>query len=591
MLPPSVPPPGAPARLAFRSLWLAAVGLPLLAFAAGAWISWREIESEARQRLLRSVDMLHEHALRSFETQEAQLTALEARIAGMDWVTMAESEALHRFLVRLTESTPFLAGFGLVDPQGRMVASSAGPTFPLVPTDQGARDYVLAHQRYGVASTYLGEQVVAAQTRRRLFTFSRAWRAAEGEPPGVIVAAFSSDGFSRFYASVAESGDDRIALVRTDGALLARHPPTPGPMRFPADAPIMRALASGAGGAMTFDAPSAVDGVPRLNAVRQVGDYPAAIIYGIGPATLRAALWQRLLPLGGMAGVAAALLLGLTAMAQGATRREAEALSRAAAESEAARSEAEARAAAEQRLRQAERSAALGRIAAGVAHDMNNLVQAVLASALLLQRRAETAGEVRRIAGLLDSAAARGQRVARRLLGFGRPAPQPPEGFRPAEVLAGLDELMGGLMGSGMRLEIEAAAGLPPLSADRAEFETVLLNLAVNARDAMGGTGVVRIRAAPAELGAGPHAAAQPWVRVSVADTGSGMPEAVLKRVGEPFFTTKPEGEGTGLGLMMARQFAEGAGGTLTIESREGEGTVVSLWLPATKAAAMSAAV
>lgn len=578
--------PAAGARLAFGSLWLAAVSVPLLALSVAAWISWREVEAEARARVRRGVDILHEHALRSFETQEALLAAIEARLAGMDWPAIATSEELHRFLLRLDDRTPFLAGFGLVDPDGRMVAASAPANFPMVPLDQRDRDYVRAHQQGGETGSHVGEQVVTRQSRQRLFTLSRPWRVpGDSGPPGVVVGAFSAESFGTFYASLAESPDDRIALVRLDGALLARHPPTPAPLRFGPDAPLMRSLREQPGPAGIFDAPSAVDGVARLNGFRQVGDYPVVVLYGIGPAALRAAFWQRFWPQIGIAASAMALLLGLTAFARAATAGEAAALAREAAGAETALAEAEARARVETRLRHAERSAALGQIAAGVAHDMGNLVQAVLASARALERRAELPEEVRRIAGLLDAAASRGQRVAGRLLTFGRPVAQPEASFDLAEALSGLDEMMGGLLGSGVHLEVRAAAGLPKVLADRAEFETVLLNLAVNARDAMDGAGVVRVDAEMASAvpeGAAPH----PWVRVAVADSGVGMPEAVLQRAGEPFFTTKPPGKGTGLGLMMARQFAERAGGALTIASRVGEGTTVTLWLPAGRAAA-----
>jgi two-component system NtrC family sensor kinase len=572
------PPPGPP-RAAFLPLWVVAVALPLLGFLLGAWLIWRDVEDEARARLVRSVDVLHEHALRAFETQDALLTAVEARVAGLGWDEMAASEDLHLFLGRLDDATSLLRGFGIVDPAGRMIVSSARGFFPMPPNDMSARDYVRA-TRAGVAGSHVSDQFVSSPTGTRLFTLSRALRArGEASTPGTLVGAFSVANFGAFYASIAETQDDRVALVRLDGALLARHPPTPAPVQFAPDTPLMAVLRAQGGDAGVFRAPSAVDGVPRLNAFRRIGPYPVVVLYGIGPATLQEEAWRRLLPLAGMAGGAMLLLLMLTALVRRAARREALALSAAAAEAEAARAEAEARATAEQRLRQSERSAALGQVAAGVAHDMNNLVQAVLASAKLLERRAGAPEEVRRIAELLSAAATRGQRVAHRMLAFGRP-PQRAEGFAMAEALGGLEEALGGLLGSGVRLKVEAEPSLPEVPADRSDFETVLVNLVVNARDAMPRGGLVRVRAALVQEAPSDLPSGGPWVRVSVADSGTGMTEELLQRVGEPFFSTKPPGQGTGLGLLMARQFAERAGGGMAIDSRPGEGTTVTLWLP-----------
>ena len=577
-----------PDRATFWPLWAAAVVLPLLGFALSAFLAWQSVRNEALGRIGRTVDMLHEHALRSFEAQEALLTAIDARIEGLDWAAISTSEELHRFLVRLDDSTPFLAGFALVDPTGRLAMTSGREPPPLAPVDFTGREFVRAHREGTAAETFISEQFLSREQRPR-FAMSRAAHGeSAGSPPGVLAGVFSSDSFSRFYASVTESSDDRVALVRLDGALLARHPPTPAPIRFNAATPLMRALAAQGSDSGVFNAPSGVDGVPRLNAFRRIGTYPVVVLYGVGPATLDAALWRRLVPLAGMSAAAAALLLGLTALVRRATRREARALARAAAEAETARAEAEARTTAEQRLRQSERSAALGQVTAGVAHDMNNLVQAVMASAKLLERRAAVPEEVRRIAGMLAGAAARGQRVAHRMLAFGRPAAQA-EGFQAAEALAGLEELLGGLLGSGVRLLVEVEGPLPEVRADRPEFETVLVNLVVNARDAMPGGGVVRVTARQAEEGPPGLRAGGPWVRVDVADGGLGMSEELLLRAGEPFFTTKPPGQGTGLGLLMARQFAERAGGALTIESRPGEGTTVTLWLPLGRPGALRA--
>ena len=153
------------------------------------------------------------------------------------------------------------------------------------------------------------------------------------------------------------------------------------------------------------------------------------------------------------------------------------------------------------------------------------------------------------------------------------------------ELLAALSELLAHTMGTGIRVHVATEPQLPPIFADRSQLETMLVNLATNARDAMSGQGTITLSAAAA-LFAGDEpdrpVRLKPgaYVRLSMRDTGVGMVSKVLARASEPFFTTKPEGKGTGLGLAMVRGFAEQSGGALHIDSAPGQGTTVSLWLP-----------
>lgn len=555
----------------------------MLGFLLGAWLAWQEVQAEGRQRVLRSVDLLHEHALRAFEMQEALLEAVDARIAPLDWDAIATSADVHRFLLRLRAQARLASGFGLVNPAGHMVMLSRDDAFPLAPIDQRDRDYVQAHQA-GHPGTYVGIAVASRPSGQLAFPMARLRSLPDGgHDGGILVSAFTVDSFVRFYTAVQETPGDRVALVRLDGALLAGTipPSADGAMRLAATAPLLRALQSAGPAAQLLEAGAALDGATGFVGHRRVAGYPVAVVFGLSRASLREAWWPRLwlLGAGSLAGVA--LLLGLTGLAARSARRESTALLAAAAEAEAARRAAEGRAQAEHRLRQSERIAALGQVSAGVAHDMNNLVQNVLASARLLDRRAGQPEEVRRLAALLRDAAERGQRLAHRMLDFGRPAGRAEESFDLAGAIGGVRDLVGGLLGSGVRLVATVPPGLPEALADRGEFETVLVNLAVNARDAMAGRGEVRVSAALAGVVPPELRRAGPWLRVDVSDSGRGMTAEVLARAGEPFFSTKPRGEGTGLGLMMARQFAERAGGTLSIGSAPGQGTTVTLWLPA----------
>ena len=243
---------------------------------------------------------------------------------------------------------------------------------------------------------------------------------------------------------------------------------------------------------------------------------------------------------------------------------------------------------AEDDLRQSQRMEALGQLAGGVAHDFNNVLQAIAGGARLIQRRPEDPDTVRRLAGLVVDAADRGASVTRRLLSFARRGALKPGPVEAGPLLDNLREMLARTLGGGIRIEAHAEPGLPALMADQGQLETVLVNLATNARDAMlGDDGLpapgMNAVALSAALDDGRSAALPPgcYVRLDVADTGPGMDPETLAHAAEPFFTTKPRGRGTGLGLAVARGFAEQSGGALVLHSEPGQGTTAQLWFPA----------
>ena len=574
---------------------MAAVLLPLLAFAGGAWWSWRQVEAEARARLARTAQMLEEHALRAFETQETALTAVERAIDGMGWEEIAASRGLHELLRALDRGTAALSGIGLVRPDGWMVAVAA--EFPFRPVDVADREYYRANLA-GPAGSFVGEVVVSRPREVPVFSLSRARRdPATGAFDGVVVAAFAPGYFSDFYTQVVESQGDAVALLRLDGALLARAPPVPdwNSRAARTGAALTIALAPPGHGLVTTR--SVVDGTERLVAVRRLRSYPVAVAYGLDLAVPRAAWLRQSVGLGAVSGLAALLLLGLTWLAQDRARREREAL-------ECARAEAERRAEAEAKLREGQRLEVLGQLAAGVAHDFRNTVQAVQGGVRLIRQALDAGdpGQARTVAGMVADAAGRGAALTERMLSVARPrrggggAPDAEGGaarLDPARAVAETCELLRRTVGRGVRLRCELARGLPAaVRGEAAELEAALINLVVNARDAMprgGGAGVLVTAAAEGVVAGARHPAglaAGRYARIAVVDSGGGMDAATLARATEAFFTTKPRGEGTGLGLSTVRAFAEGAGGALRIESEPGRGTTVTLWLPEVGAAA-----
>jgi PAS domain S-box-containing protein len=247
--------------------------------------------------------------------------------------------------------------------------------------------------------------------------------------------------------------------------------------------------------------------------------------------------------------------------------------------------EVSAREAAQSRAAHAEQVQALGQLAGGIAHDFNNVLQVVKDAATLIERRRGGDPSIARLAGLAREAAQRGGSITRRLLAFGRRGDLHAEPLDVAGVLNSLREIFVHTLGASIDVRIAAAAGIPRVFADKAQFETVLVNLAVNARDAMPDGGRLTISATSEAVSAGNSThpsvlAPGRYLRIAVADTGSGMEAATLARALEPFYTTKAEGIGTGLGLPMARNFTEQCGGALDLDSLPGRGTTATLWLP-----------
>ncbi|WP_454762251.1 PAS domain-containing protein [Caulobacter segnis] len=238
-------------------------------------------------------------------------------------------------------------------------------------------------------------------------------------------------------------------------------------------------------------------------------------------------------------------------------------------------------AATQEALRQAQKMDAMGQLTGGVAHDFNNLLTPIVGSLDLLQRQGVGgAREQRLIAGAIQSAD-RAKTLVQRLLAFARRQPLKASAVDVGQLVDGMADLLASTTGPQIRVVVEIAPNLPPAKADPNQLEMALLNLGVNARDAMPDGGTLRISATCEHVG---HDRGNPkrgdYVRLSVADTGVGMDEATLARAVEPFFSTKGIGKGTGLGLSMAHGLAAQLGGALTVKSRVGVGTNVELWLP-----------
>jgi signal transduction histidine kinase len=238
---------------------------------------------------------------------------------------------------------------------------------------------------------------------------------------------------------------------------------------------------------------------------------------------------------------------------------------------------------AEERLRQAQKMAALGRLTAGIAHDFNNLLSSIMGNADLLERDIGADPVLARRLSIITQSAERGADLVQRLLAFARRQPLEPVAVDLNRIIRGMHELLQSTVGGAVRLETTLDGELWLALVDPVQIEHVVLNLAINARDAMAECGVLTIATANLAVAESRGAEDLPvgdYVGLAVTDTGSGMTEEVLRNAFEPFFTTKPEGQGSGLGLSQVYGLASQSGGGVRIDSVVGHGTTVTVFLP-----------
>ena len=242
-------------------------------------------------------------------------------------------------------------------------------------------------------------------------------------------------------------------------------------------------------------------------------------------------------------------------------------------------------------LHQAQKLEAIGQLTGGVAHDFNNVLQ-IIGGNLQLLDQSDTVSEADRVrVSVAMAAVERGANLASQLLAFARQQPLEPVVVPLDGILHNMHQMVRHTLGDGIEVHTRIADGLWNTLIDTSQFENVILNLVLNARDAMGGRGRLTLAAENVELDqryANVHPEARPgqYIRVAVSDTGCGISPELIERVFEPFFTTKLPGEGTGLGLSMAYGFAQQSGGHIALESTLGAGTTVSVYLPRSMAPA-----
>jgi signal transduction histidine kinase/CheY-like chemotaxis protein len=539
------------------TMWLA-VALPLALFALVAWNLREQALAEARLRVDSAARIAEEHALKVFETNTA-LLGLVADTLGADpeHVLRARERTLHDQLVRITTDMRHLQGLFVMGPSGQMIVTNRA--FPAPPVNVSDRAF-FRHHRAGGAQPFFTEVLTSRTTGEPFFDMSVRRSASDGAVTAILSASMLPQYFAEFYSDMASKDRDlNIALRNADGSLLAGWPR--GPSRADAPGPAASlagvALASGDG--------------QRIVAERALGRYPVRVSAWIEHSAALAPWYREAAVLAAFVFPSSLALMYVAWVALKRTRRSLQ-VQQELLEETARREQIE------DSLRQAQKLEALGRLGGGVAHDFNNLLM-VISNNVYLHRRLQPSVAGSTHLAAIERAVAGGSKLTGQLLSFAHRQAQRPERLLLQEHLPNIRSLIEPAVSSKVRVEVQVDADTAPVVLDVAELELALINLAVNARDAMPGGGVLRIHAGNA-VGGAARGLAGDFVVVSVQDSGTGVPEALLERVFEPFFTTKDVGKGTGLGLSQVYGFCTRAGGTATFDSRVGEGSTVRLYFP-----------
>src|SRR5579862_4317598 len=550
----------------------ASLVLPGALFVWTGWATQQKIFALAKERISRSLDMQQEHATKSFEIgtlilDDAIEDLLSAPLAGRE-------QYFHSLFQKRIRTVSEIQSIWLFDTEGyALVNSSAFPA----PRDRNfaKEDYFRAHVNKDIG-TYYGEIHKSFSGNPPYFTMSRRIT-RDGVFAGVLEISMMPADFYKFYTQLAYGEGLQYALIREDGTFLVRYPipETVPPIPLgPATGFRKTIVSSREGGFYTTTSP--VDNVERRFGVRRLPDTDVYVSAGVATTAMHDQWLDEMFPYLAY-GIPAALFIFLTLLfAQHSIIR--------------LNSEMSRREAAEGALRQAHRLDAIGQLTGGIAHDFNNLLTIIVGNLESAQRQLTNTTEaaVGRLGDVIGRAMQGAQRAAtltRRLLAFSRQQPLNPKPLDVNKLLIGLPDLLRGGLGESVAIEVVGAAGLWTVEADSTELETAIVNLAINARDAMPDGGKLTIEASNTHLDESycarhPYVSPGQYVQIAVSDTGHGMSTEIINRAFEPFFTTKSAGQGTGLGLSQVYGFVKQSGGHVKIYSELGHGRTTKIYLP-----------
>ncbi|HVZ14021.1 MAG TPA: ATP-binding protein, partial [Bauldia sp.] len=461
----------------------------------------------------------------------------------------------------------------LVNPQGYNSASSR--MYPMPAYDDRDRDYY-KDALSGDPDLFVSPPFAGKAAGTVAFTISRGLH-RDGAFNGLVAVTLHPSYFQGFYSAVLKNPNGTSAtLMRKDGVVLVRSPePTKIPAVLPADSTLMQMINAGTVSGMAWTRPSR-SGIIRLIAFQAVPGSSLIVTYGRDASAVLSPWYFHVTVIAALAALAAASLFFAV---WGATAR----YERQQANLHALLAEQERRRKAEDDLQKAQRLEALGRLTGGLAHDFNNILAGLLGALQILRRYVEDPKGTQVIEHGI-AAANRGAQITAQMLTFAQRRVTELSAVNLADLVGGLDDLIRRTAGPLVRVsyDIDPAAALA--MSDPSQLELALLNLVANGRDAMPLGGALTISVTNASAGE------VEYVAIAVSDTGTGMSEDIRARAFEPFFTTKAPGKGTGLGLANVYGMVTQAGGHAAIESVEGKGTTVRLYLPRAGALAQGTA-
>jgi signal transduction histidine kinase/ActR/RegA family two-component response regulator len=571
------------APAATRLLHLLLIGsivVPLVVLAGGGYLAWVSTRERAEADLMRRVAIAEEHALKVLDTHQLVAARINDLVGNLsDQAILIEEQVLHGQIAQEIKNLPQVQTALVIGRNGHpLVSATVYPVNRNLDLSDRAHFQALRERS---DPYYVNVIEVGRLDSERHFFLSRRKESEPGSFDGVITVTVSPRYFQDFYIKLVDGNRDYTAgLVSTDGIGLVRYPEAAASEHR--DQNLLNAAAEHQQGGV-FRARSEIDGVDRLAAYDKLPNYP---IYATVTRSWDSivAEWRHSMLTHLYFGIPATLgLVALSLLALRRTRLEQ-------AATDEAREATRQRDVAQDALRQSQKMEAIGHLTGGVAHDFNNLLTVVLGNIELAQRQLENWTEasqdrMRRTLAQAMRGAQRGAMLTQRLLAFSRRQPLSPKPLDLNKLVGGLNEFLRRSLGETVDLETVGSAGLWKVEADPAQLEAALINLAVNARDAMPNGGKLTIETANVQLDAdycGRHADVSPgsYVQIAVTDTGTGMSRKVLERAFEPFFTTKVAGQGTGLGLSQVFGFVKQSGGHITIYSEPGEGTTVKIYLP-----------
>jgi two-component system NtrC family sensor kinase len=547
-----------------HGILVASVALPAALFIYASWLGHHNNQVIAERQIDRTRDVVTEHALKVFQSVERSIAEINEVVRDMpDERISANEENLHRRFARLAQSSEQIKSVWVFDRYGHALVNSL--IYPAPTIDFSDRDYFKAHSARDIG-IYVGEVLRPRPPYggAPFFGVSRRRSSPDGSFNGVIQASILPEYFSGFYAKLGREEGSYASLIRDDGLILARYPSHDVPALFP-NGELLKAIHAHSEGTLLLT--SKLDNVERKIAYRKVAGFPVFVVAGMETRAIRAQ-WLSQMSYHLMFGVpATAALIAIVLLALKRTRRFYE---------EAAR-----RQVAENALKQSQRMEALGQLTGGVAHDFNNLLMVVGGSAQKLKRRHHDPADIRTL-DMIESAVRTGTNLTRQLLSFARRQSLSPKVIDLVDCIEKFREILHQSVPGDIEIEHKAPQRRVPVKIDPDEFEIALLNLTVNARDAMpdGGRITITVETVTLDENSGPGGLTGEFAVIAFSDTGCGIADDIRERIFEPFFTTKKVGRGTGLGLSQVYGFAQQSKGAITVMSRPGAGTTFELFLP-----------